>query len=66
MRGAYGKPYGLAARVDIGQVSMIIIIFGFIFSSKNTKIMFFEKVMISIRCKDSNAHVAKTALRRAM
>jgi len=42
MRGAYGKPYGLAARVDIGQV------------------------MISIRCKDSNAHVAKTALRRAM
>lgn len=42
MRGAYGKPYALAARVNIGQV------------------------MISIRCKDANANVAVTALRRAM
>jgi large subunit ribosomal protein L10e len=24
MRGAYGKPYGLAARVDIGQVMISI------------------------------------------
>lgn len=41
MRGAWGKPYGTVARVDIGQI------------------------ILSIRCKDSNAHVIQEALRRA-
>lgn len=41
MRGAWGKPYGTVARVDIGQI------------------------LLSVRCKDSNAHVIQEALRRA-
>jgi large subunit ribosomal protein L10e len=41
MRGAWGKPYGTVARVNIGQI------------------------ILSIRCKDSNAHVIMEALRRA-
>ena len=41
MRGAWGKPYGTVARVNIGQI------------------------ILSIRCKDSNAHVIQEALRRA-
>ena len=41
MRGAWGKPYGCVARVNIGQI------------------------ILSIRCKDSNAHVIQEALRRA-
>jgi large subunit ribosomal protein L10e len=41
MRGAWGKPYGTVARVDIGQI------------------------ILSIRCKDSNAAVIQEALRRA-
>ena len=41
MRGAWGKPYGTAARVNIGQS------------------------LLSVRCKDSNAHVIQEALRRA-
>jgi len=41
MRGAWGKPYGTVARVNIGQV------------------------ILSIRCKDSNAQVIQEALRRA-
>lgn len=41
MRGAWGKPYGSVARVDIGQI------------------------ILSIRCKDSNAAVVHEALRRA-
>lgn len=41
MRGAFGKPYGLCARVSIG------------------------KILMSIRCRDSHAHVAEEALRRA-
>ena len=41
MRGAWGKPYGLVARVNIGQI------------------------LLSIRCKDSNAAIAMEALRRA-
>lgn len=41
MRGAWGKPYGTVARVNIGQV------------------------ILSIRCKDANAHVIMEALRRA-
>ena len=41
MRGAWGKPYGTVARVDIGQI------------------------ILSVRCKDSNAHVIQEALRRA-
>ena len=41
MRGAWGKPYGTVARVDIGQI------------------------LLSIRCKDSNAPVIQEALRRA-
>lgn len=41
MRGAWGKPYGTVARVDIGQI------------------------ILSIRCKDSNAQVIQEALRRA-
>jgi len=41
MRGAWGKPYGTVARVNIGQIIM------------------------SIRCKDSNAHVVRESLRRA-
>jgi len=41
MRGAWGKPYGTVARVNIGQI------------------------ILSIRCKDSNAVVIQEALRRA-
>lgn len=41
MRGAWGKPYGTVARVDIGQI------------------------LLSVRCKESNAHVIQEALRRA-
>ena len=41
MRGAWGKPYGTVARVNIGQI------------------------ILSIRCKDSNAQVIQEALRRA-
>jgi len=41
MRGAWGKPYGTAARVNIGQI------------------------ILSIRCKESNAAVVQEALRRA-
>ena len=41
MRGAWGKPYGTVARVNIGQI------------------------ILSIRCKDSNAGVIQEALRRA-
>lgn len=41
MRGAWGKPYGTVARVNIGQI------------------------LLSVRCKDSNAHVIQEALRRA-
>ncbi|OEL32031.1 60S ribosomal protein L10 [Dichanthelium oligosanthes] len=41
MRGAFGKPQGTCARVDIGQV------------------------LLSVRCKDSNAPHASEALRRA-
>jgi hypothetical protein len=41
MRGAWGKPYGTVARVNIGQI------------------------ILSIRCKDSNAPVIQEALRRA-
>ena len=41
MRGAWGKPYGTVARVNIGQI------------------------ILSIRCKDSNAAVIQEALRRA-
>src|SRR5882757_7865277 len=41
MRGAWGKPYGTVARVNIGQI------------------------ILSIRCKDSNAPVVMEALRRA-
>lgn len=41
MRGAWGKPYGTVARVNIGQI------------------------ILSIRCKDANAHVIQEALRRA-
>lgn len=41
MRGAWGKPYGTVARVNIGQI------------------------ILSIRCKDTNAHVIQEALRRA-
>ena len=41
MRGAWGKPYGTVARVNIGQI------------------------LLSVRCKDSNARVIQEALRRA-
>jgi large subunit ribosomal protein L10e len=41
MRGAFGKPYGLCARVSIG------------------------KILMSIRCRDTHAHLAEEALRRA-
>jgi hypothetical protein len=41
MRGAWGKPYGTVARVNIGQI------------------------LLSIRCKESNAPVIQEALRRA-
>ncbi|KAJ1275381.1 hypothetical protein BS78_05G131400 [Paspalum vaginatum] len=41
MRGAFGKPQGTCARVDIGQV------------------------LLSVRCKESNANHAEEALRRA-
>jgi len=41
MRGAWGKPYGTVARVNIGQI------------------------LLSIRCKESNAVVIQEALRRA-
>lgn len=41
MRGAWGKPYGTVARVNIGQI------------------------ILSIRCKEQNAHVVQEALRRA-
>jgi|SRR5712672_868067 large subunit ribosomal protein L10e len=41
MRGAWGKPYGTVARVNIGQI------------------------ILSIRCKESNAPVIQEALRRA-
>jgi len=41
MRGAWGKPYGTVARVNIGQI------------------------LLSIRCKESNAAVIQEALRRA-
>lgn len=41
MRGAFGKPQGTCARVDIGQV------------------------LLSVRCKESNAKHAEEALRRA-
>ncbi|XP_066325340.1 large ribosomal subunit protein uL16z-like [Miscanthus floridulus] len=41
MRGAFGKPQGTCARVDIGQV------------------------LLSMRCKESNANHAEEALRRA-
>jgi len=41
MRGAWGKPYGTVARVNIGQI------------------------LLSVRCKESNAHVVQEALRRA-
>jgi large subunit ribosomal protein L10e len=41
MRGAWGKPYGTVARVNIGQI------------------------ILSIRCKESNAAVIQEALRRA-
>jgi large subunit ribosomal protein L10e len=41
MRGAWGKPYGTVARVDIGQI------------------------LLSVRCKESNAATAMEALRRA-
>ena len=41
MRGAFGKPNGKVARVNIGQI------------------------ILSVRCKDSNAHVIQEALRRA-
>jgi len=41
MRGAFGKPRGTRARVDIGQV------------------------LLSVRCKESNANNAEEALRRA-
>ena len=41
MRGAWGKPYGTVARVNIGQI------------------------ILSVRCKESNAKVIQEALRRA-
>jgi large subunit ribosomal protein L10e len=41
MRGAWGKPYGTVARVNIGQI------------------------LLSVRCKESNARVIQEALRRA-
>ena len=41
MRGAFGKPYGLCARVSIC------------------------KILMSIRCRDTHAHLAEEALRRA-
>ncbi|CAD6247463.1 unnamed protein product [Miscanthus lutarioriparius] len=41
MRGAFGKPQGTCARVDIGQV------------------------LLSVRCKESNANHAEEALHRA-
>jgi large subunit ribosomal protein L10e len=41
MRGAWGKPYGTVARVNIGQI------------------------LLSVRCKDPDAHVIQEALRRA-
>mmetsp|Transcript_11349 Transcript_11349/g.15453 ORF Transcript_11349/g.15453 Transcript_11349/m.15453 type:complete len:234 (-) Transcript_11349:142-843(-) len=41
MRGAFGKPQGVCARVAIGQI------------------------LLSVRCKDQNQHVAEEALRRA-
>jgi large subunit ribosomal protein L10e len=41
MRGAFGKPYGTVARVNIGQI------------------------ILSVRTKDANKHVALEALRRA-
>lgn len=41
MRGAWGKPYGTVARVNIGQI------------------------ILSVRTKDNNKHVAFEALRRS-